>query len=160
MPRMTDRALDAAKIGDQKLRAAYEACRRVNAEHGKTYYLASMLLPPEKRPYVWALYAFARSADEFVDSLTAPDPAALQTWGDEFLEALSGGPVPQDPAAVATLHTVRRWSIPRAHIEAFLESMQMDATITGYQTYADLEHYMYGSAAVIGLQMLPILEPQ
>ncbi|WP_285625034.1 phytoene/squalene synthase family protein [Kineosporia sp. NBRC 101677] len=157
---MTDRALDAAKIGDQKLRAAYEACRRVNAEHGKTYYLASMLLPPEKRPYVWALYAFARSADEFVDSLTAPDPAALQTWGEEFLEALSGGPVPQDPAAVATLHTVRRWNIPRAHIEAFLESMQMDATITGYQTYADLEHYMYGSAAVIGLQMLPILEPQ
>ncbi len=145
MPRMTDRALDAAKIGDQKLRAAYEACRRVNAEHGKTYYLASMLLPPEKRPYVWALYAFARSADEFVDSLTAPDPAALQTWGEEFLEALSGGPVPQDPAAVATLHTVRRWNIPRAHIEAFLESMQMDATITGYQTYADLEHYMYGS---------------
>ncbi|GAB3262932.1 phytoene/squalene synthase family protein [Kineosporia babensis] len=157
---MTEQALDAAKIGDQKLRAAYEACRKVNAEHGKTYYLASMLLPPAKRPYVWALYAFARSADEFVDSLTAPDPAALQAWGNEFLEALSGGPVPQDPAAVATLHTVRRWSIPRTHIEAFLESMQMDATITGYQTYADLEQYMYGSAAVIGLQMLPILEPQ
>ncbi len=160
MPRMTDKALDAARIGDQRLRAAYETCRRVNAEHGKTYYLASMLLPPAKRPYVWALYAFARSADEFVDSLSAPDPEALKTWGEEFLEALNGGPVPQDPAAVATLHTVRRWSIPRAHIEAFLESMQMDATITGYQTYADLEHYMYGSAAVIGLQMLPILEPQ
>ncbi|GAB6897906.1 phytoene/squalene synthase family protein [Kineosporia succinea] len=161
MPRVSDKALDAARIGDLKLRAAYEHCRRVNAEHGKTYYLASMLLPPEKRPYVWAQYAFARSADEFVDSLIAPDPAALQTWGEEFMAALAGeGPVPGDPAAVAMLHTTRRWQIPRVHIEAFLESMQMDATITGYQTYADLEQYMYGSAAVIGLQMLPILEPQ
>ncbi|GAA3626230.1 phytoene/squalene synthase family protein [Kineosporia mesophila] len=160
MPRVSDKALDAARIGDLKLRAAYEHCRRVNAEHGKTYYLATMLLPPEKRPYVWAQYAFARSADEFVDSLVAPNPAALETWGNEFLEALSGGVVPEDPATVAMLHTVRRWQVPRVHIEAFLESMQMDATITGYQTYADLEQYMYGSAAVIGLQMLPILEPQ
>ncbi|GLY32876.1 phytoene/squalene synthase family protein [Kineosporia sp. NBRC 101731] len=160
MPRVSDKALDAARIGDLKLRAAYEHCRRVNAEHGKTYYLATMLLPPEKRPYVWAQYAFARSADEFVDSLVAPNPAALETWGNEFLEALSGGAVPEDPATVAMLHTVRRWQVPRVHIEAFLESMQMDATITGYQTYADLEQYMYGSAAVIGLQMLPILEPQ
>ncbi len=160
MSRQSEQALNAAKIGDPKLRAAYEACRKLQAEHGKTYYLASLLLPPEKRPYVWAQYGFARSADEFVDSLVAPDPAALQTWGAEFLDALGGGPVPEDPAAVAMLHTMRRWAIPRAHIEAFLESMQMDATITGYQTYADLEQYMYGSAAVIGLQMLPILEPQ
>ena len=54
---------------------------------------------------------------------------------------------------------MRRWGIPRAHVDAFLESMRMDITETGYRTYADLEHYMYGSAAVIGLQMLPILEP-
>jgi phytoene synthase len=56
-------------------------------------------------------------------------------------------------------HTMRRWHIPRAHVEAFLESMRMDITVTGYPTYADLETYMYGSASVIGLQMLPILEP-
>jgi phytoene synthase len=37
--------------------------------------------------------------------------------------------------------------------------MQMDITVTYYATYADLQDYMYGSAEVIGLQMLPILEP-
>ena len=37
--------------------------------------------------------------------------------------------------------------------------MRMDLTVTGYPTYADLERYMYGSAAVIGLLMVPILEP-
>jgi phytoene synthase len=150
--------LDAAGIADPALRAAFERCRRLHAEHGKTYYLATLLLPPAKRPYVWALYGFARYADEFVDSLTAPDPQALVDWGATFLDALSQGTA-TDPVGTAMLHTMRRWSIPRAHAEAFLESMRMDITVTGYATYADLEQYMYGSAAVIGLQMLPILEP-
>jgi 15-cis-phytoene synthase len=160
MPSVSERILDAAGITDPELRSAYEACRKLNAEHGKTYYLASLLLPPAKRPHVWALYGFARYADEFVDSLTSPNPDALLSWGADFLDALSSGERPTDPAALAMINTIRRWAIPRQHVEAFLESMQMDITITSYPTYADLEHYMYGSAAVIGLQMLPILEPQ
>lgn len=160
---MSSRAcLDAAGITDPGLRAAYEECRKLHAAHGKTYYLATLLLPPAKRPHVWALYGFARYADEFVDSFTDPDPDALVAWGDAFLASLGSpvdGPPPADPVARAMLHTMRRWQIPRAHVEAFLESMRMDITVTGYPTYADLEHYMYGSAAVIGLQMLPILEP-
>ncbi len=35
----------------------------------------------------------------------------------------------------------------------------MDLTVTEYATYDDLYEYVYGSAAVIGLQMVPILEP-
>jgi phytoene synthase len=158
IPRVSARDLDAAGITEPALRQAYEACRRLHAEHGKTYYLATLLLPAHKRPHVWALYGFARYADEFVDSLEAPDPQALVDWGGAFLEGLSRGST-EHPVGMAMLHTMRRWNIPRAHVEAFLESMRMDITVTGYPTYADLEHYMYGSAAVIGLQMLPILEP-
>jgi phytoene synthase len=156
------RALDAAGITDPELRAAFEECRRLHAMHGKTYYLATLLLPPAKRPYVWALYGFARYADEFVDSLEAPDPAALLTWGKAFLDGLRfepGSGRPTHPVSLAMTHTMRRWHIPRAHVEAFLESMRMDIEVTGYRTYGDLETYMYGSASVIGLQMLPILEP-
>src|SRR3954468_14775275 len=131
MRRVSERILDAAGITDPQLRAAYEACRKLNAEHGKTYYLASLLLPPAKRPHVWALYGFARHADEFVDSLTAPDPEGLLAWSSQFLEALSGAPRPEDPISLAMANTVRRWAIPRQHIEAFLESMQMDVTVTG-----------------------------
>jgi phytoene synthase len=152
------RVLDAAGITDPRLRGAYETCRRLHAKHGRTYYLATLLLPPAKRPHVWALYGFARYADEFVDSLTDPDPQALVAWSSAFLDALGSGET-DDPVGLAMIHTMRRWGIPRQHVEAFLESMQMDITVTGYPTYADLEHYMYGSAAVIGLQMLPILEP-
>jgi phytoene synthase len=54
---------------------------------------------------------------------------------------------------------VRTWDIPVEHFEAFLHSMRMDLTVTDYATYDDLYEYVYGSAAVIGLQMVPILEP-
>jgi phytoene synthase len=152
------RALTAAGITEPQLRADFETCRRLHAEHGRTYYLATLLLPPAKRPYVWALYGFARYADEFVDSLTSPDPEELVRWGKEFLDALGQGE-PTDAVSRAMLATMRRWSIPRGHVEAFLDSMQLDITVTGYPCYGDLEKYMYGSAGVIGLQMLPVLEP-
>ncbi len=150
--------LDAAGITDPELRAAYTRCRALNAEHGKTYFLATFLLPPAKRPYVWALYGFARYADEFVDSLTDPDPGQLLVWGQRFLDSLQHGS-PDEPVGLAMADTMRRWDIPTEQVEVFLESMRMDITVSGYPTYADLERYMYGSAAVIGLQMLPILEP-
>lgn len=162
LPLRSARALDAAGILDPALRRDYETCRRLNAEHGRTYYLATALLPAAKRPYVWAMYGFARFADELVDSPTDADPQALLAWSDAVLDALDrSGPEPagDDPVTRAMLHTVRRWDIPREHLEAFLTSMAMDITQREYPTYADLERYMYGSAAVVGLQLLPVLEP-
>jgi phytoene synthase len=148
---VSGRELDAAGIRGEKLRASYEACRRLNADHGKTYYLATLLLPPHKRPYVHALYGFARWADEVVDDVTS-------TRSDtEKADLLLGWA--QTPIADAVLDTVRRWDIPLEHLDAFLASMRMDLTVTEYQTYDDLMVYVHGSAAVIGLEMLPILQP-
>jgi phytoene synthase len=157
---VSGRELDAAGITDLGLRAAYEECRRLNASHGRTYYLSTLLLPPAKRPHVHALYGFARYADELVDDLDDPDPDRLVAWGEQFLRDLKAGESElADPVSRAAIHTAETWDIPTETFEAFLESMRMDITVTGYQTYADLERYMYGSAAVIGLQMVPILEP-
>jgi phytoene synthase len=152
------RELDAAGIVDPALRAAYEQCRRLNKAHGRTYYLSTLLLPPAKRPYVHALYGFARYADELVDDLDSPDPAELVAWSDRFLADLARGDS-NDPISRAAIDTARTWSIPAETFAAFLASMRMDITVTGYPTYADLEQYMHGSAAVVGLQMVPILEP-
>ena len=65
------RALDKAGITEPALRQSYRACRAVNATHGRTFYLATLLLPPAKRPAVHALYGFARRADEIVDAIDA-----------------------------------------------------------------------------------------
>lgn len=155
--------LDAAGIVDPELRASYQRCRQLNALHGKTYFLATMLLPPGKRPFVHALYGFARYADEIVDDLgstltTEQKAGDLQRLGDELFADLDRG-WSDHPISAATVDTVVRWRIPRAHIEAFLHSMRMDLDVTDYATYEDLYEYVYGSAAVIGLQMVPILEP-
>jgi phytoene synthase len=155
--------LTAAGITDPDLRASYEECKRLNALHGKTYYLATLLLPKAKRPFVHALYGFARYADEIVDDLaselTVEEKAeVLSTWGNGVLADLKKGSS-QDHVGRALIDTVNRFKIPHEHFEAFLHSMTMDLTVQEYESYEDLIEYVYGSAAVIGLQMVPILGP-
>jgi len=153
--------LTAAGIIDPQLRASYEECKRLNALHGKTYYLATLLLPKAKRPFVHALYGFARYADEIVDDLAstltdAEKAAELKTWGDGVLAGLKSGDS-SDQVGRALIDTVNRFAIPHEHFVAFLHSMTMDLTVTEYANYEALLEYVYGSAAVIGLEMVPIL---
>ena len=155
--------LTAAGITDPDLRASYEECKRLNALHGKTYYLATLLLPKAKRPFVHALYGFARYADEIVDDLASElsveeKAEVLSTWGNGVLADLKKGSS-QDHVGRALIDTVNRFDIPHQHFEAFLHSMTMDLTVQEYESYEDLLEYVYGSAAVIGLQMVPILGP-
>jgi phytoene synthase len=153
--------LNAAGITDSELRNSYLECKRLNNLHGKTYFLATRLLPPAKRPFVHALYGFARYADEIVDDLASTlseDEKAnsLKSWGNGVLANIKSGKS-QDHIGAALVDTVNRFSIPISYFEAFLHSMTMDLTVTEYHTYEDLYEYVYGSAAVIGLQMVPIL---
>ena len=153
--------LDAAGIFDPALRQSYEECKRLNSLHGKTYYLATLLLPKAKRHHVHALYGFARYADEIVDdlhsTLTPQEKSdALRRWSDQMLQDISNGRS-SDHVGRALVDTVQRFSIPISYFEAFLHSMAMDLTVTEYQSYEDLMEYVYGSAAVIGLQMVHVL---
>ena len=88
--------LNAAGITDPQLRASYSECKRLNSLHGKTYYLATLLLPAKKRPFVHALYGFARYADEIVDDLNSTlsddeKSKALKQWGDGVLSDIKTG---------------------------------------------------------------------
>ena len=153
--------LTAAGITEPRLRASYQECKKLNSKHGKTYYLATLLLPKEKRPYVHALYGFARYADEIVDDLSSQlsereKAAELNNWGNLVLADLKSGSS-QDPIAAALVDTATKFAIPISYFEAFLHSMKMDLTVTEYHSYQDLYEYVYGSAAVIGLQMVSIL---
>lgn len=155
--------LTAAGVTDPALRASYAECKRLNALHGKTYYLATLLLPKAKRPFVHALYGFARYADEIVDDLASElsiqeKAQVLASWGDTVLADLKKGSS-QDHVGRALIDTVKRFDIPHEYFEAFLHSMTMDLTVQEYESYEDLLEYVYGSAAVIGLQMVPILGP-
>lgn len=155
--------LTSAGIHRSDLRESYAECKRLNSLHGKTYYLATLLLPKAKRPFVHALYGFARYADEIVDDLNSTlseveKAEALQKWSDQILRDLVSGKS-SDLIGAALIDTVTRFDIPLKYFEAFIHSMKMDLSVTEYKTYKDLMEYVYGSAAVIGLQMVPILGP-
>ncbi len=158
LPEVTGLSGASAGKSTSALDEAYAACRRINAYHGRTYFLATRLLPAASRPSVHALYGFARLADEIVDNGAAPgDPAvALNSLEKALVEALSGGPYAH-PVLLALADTVRRHDLDEHLFTEFLASMRMDLTVTGYATFADLAEYTHGSAGVIGLQMLPVL---
>ena len=151
--------LDAAGIDDPQLRTAYRRCRKIAAEHGRTYFLATRLLAPDQRPAVHALYAFARHADDILDEFDSNLDAAaradrLQQLSDRFF---AGGEHRDEPVLAAVDHAIARYGIPADLFEDFLVSMRMDLTVTDYPDRDALDRYMRGSAEVIGLQMLPVL---
>ncbi|MBU3715584.1 MAG: phytoene/squalene synthase family protein [Candidatus Nanopelagicaceae bacterium] len=153
--------LKAAGIKDENLRQSYLECKRLNSQHGKTYFLATQLLPKSKRPFVHALYGFARYADEIVDDLDSKlspheKREELERWSFQLLQDIKAGRS-DDHIGRALVDTVHRFDLPISYFEAFLHSMAMDLYKTEYETFDDLMEYVYGSAAVIGLQMVPIL---
>jgi phytoene synthase len=145
-----------------ELDRSYRRCRRLTTAHGTTYYWAAMLLPPERRRHVWALYAFARHADDIVDAF-GDQPVdqrhrALDDLAARLFDGLERG-WSDDPLLAAVVNTSRVLDIDPDCFRRFLRSMAMDLTVEGYDTWADLLDYMDGSAAVIGEMMLPVLEP-
>ncbi|WP_405896250.1 phytoene/squalene synthase family protein [Streptomyces sp. NBC_00727] len=158
---MTRRELDAAGITDPGLRLAYTRCRQLNARHGRTYFLATRLLPPERRAAVHALYGFARWADDIVDDLDRRQAPAerdrlLLRLESDLARGLATG-TGDEPVVRAVADTAARYGIGHGLFADFMSSMRADLTVTDYPTYADLQTYVHGSAAVIGLQMVPVL---
>ena len=160
---MTGSELDAAGVRDPDLRDAYRCCRLLNAQHGRTFYLATRLLAPEQRPAVHALYGFARQADDILDDLSAARSTPergdlLQRLATELFNRLvDGNDSGDDPVLTAVVHAARKYDIVWRLFDDFLASMRMDLTVTDYPNRAALDRYMYGSAEVIGLELLPVL---
>ncbi|MGN6361096.1 MAG: phytoene/squalene synthase family protein [Thermomicrobiales bacterium] len=146
------------------LEAAYAACRDLHRTHGRSYYLATRLLPSWKRRHVHALYGFTRYSDDIVDG---EDEAAgqqaserarlLGRWASQFYAAIDDERSPTDLILRAVRHTIATFGLPRADFDAFFASMRMDLHVREYADYGALLEYMEGSAAVIGTMMLPIL---
>jgi phytoene synthase len=160
---MISTELDAAGVRDPSLRDAYRHCRELNAAHGKTFFLATRLLAPAQRPAVHALYGFARSADDILDDFDSPLDVEqrgleLQRLSTRLFNSLvQKQPCDDDPCLTAVVDTARRYDIGWDLFDDFLASMRMDLTVTDYPDRPALERYMYGSAEVIGLQLLPVL---
>ncbi len=70
------------------LAEAYATCARIARDHYENFPVASWLLPRGMRPHVAAVYAFARTADDFADEGSrSPEErlALIQDWHDRLM---------------------------------------------------------------------------
>ena len=157
---------NAVQQADPLLIEGYRQCARITREHGTTYYWGTLLLPPERRRHVYAVYALCRLADDIVDDLGATTPgrvddtaARLAAFAAMFRRVAAGEPT-DDPVVAAIGHSVRTCGIADECFDRFFGAMAQDLTQATYGTWDDLLGYMDGSAAVIGEMMLPVLRPR
>jgi phytoene synthase len=138
---------------DALLSHAYEACEAITAEHSRTFYLATSLLPPDKQHAMRALYAFCRMSDNIVDCPNGDAEAALAVWRRS---ALSPRPPADDLVATAWSDTRRRYAIPQRYAEQLIEGVARDLRQTRYETFEELAAYCYGVASTVGLMSIYI----
>lgn len=145
-------------IGDATdLQRAHTACAALIAVHGKTFNLATCLLPPAPRRAVRALYAFCRVADNIVDSpeeAVEAKAAKLAAWREE---SISVSPPSTDLVALAWADTRRHYDIPYTYCEQLIDGVARDLHQQRYASFADLATYAYGVASTVGLMMLRII---
>ena len=142
-------------LASPDLDAAFEACRCETAEWAKTFYIGTLLLPPEKRRAIWAIYVWCRRTDELMDSPEAQARPVeelaerLDRW-EEKTRALFAGRVEDDLDAVM-VDTLERFPQDIQPYLDMIEGQRMDLTWTRYPRFEDLKLYCYRVAGTVGL---------
>lgn len=133
--------------------------KRIQQRTGKTFHFATRLLPERVRYPTYVMYAFFRIADEVVDAADTAPPAEQRAELERLREAAVGRVETEDPVLAAFAETREAYGIAEEDVETFVDAMVADITTDGYETYADLEAYMDGSAAAVGRMMTAVMGP-
>lgn len=148
--------------GDHDLQSAYRHAAKITRSHSKSFYLASGLLPEEKRSAVRALYAFCRTVDDIVDESTDYDrELQLDYWRTVTQTASLPSRLTADEAttkvASAWADTLTRYHIPRHYALQLIDGVARDLTQSRYQTFHELATYCYGVASTVGLMSMYVV---
>ncbi len=136
--------------------AAYRHCLGLARWHYENFPVASHALPASLRGPVAALYAFARSADDFADEGNDP-PEVRRARLDDYrarLGALARGETPDDPIFVALADVHRRFDLPLAPLHDLLDAFSQDIDKHRYANHTEVLDYCRRSAAPVGRMIL------
>ena len=157
--------------GSRELRDAYAACQALAQSHYENFPVASRLLPKHLRPHVAAVYAFARTADDFADEPGLDRDTRLQllnAWRrglhqpgpgnrDPGTGVLSdpGSRIPDPDRIFLALHdTIERFKLPMQLFDDLLDAFMQDVTTTRYETWPEVLEYCRRSANPVGRLVL------
>lgn len=123
------------------------------------FYYSFLVLPPEKRHAIVAVWDFCRAVDDATDEVAngEAERAALEVarWREELAACYDGG-APQTRQGQALAPLVSRFGLPRAAFEALIEGVEMDIVPRAYETFEDLYQYCIRVASAVGLICLEI----
>lgn len=155
LPQSHKRPLLSYWAGDAALRIAYKQAERITARYSKSFYLASALLPEEKRSAARALYAFCRTVDDIVDESADEEREAQLDYWRKMVE--DGSFRDEDLVAAAWADTLARYHIPRHYALQLIDGVARDLSQSRYETFDDLATYCYGVASTVGLMSMYIV---
>lgn len=132
----------------------FRYCERLARNHYENFPVGSVLIPKKLRPYVWAIYAFARRADDIADEdFFEPERIpALEAW-QNLLERCTQTRV-NHPVFLALAETLRRFQIPKQLCIDLITAFKMDVQIKRYPSFDDLLFYCRHSANPVGRLIL------
>ncbi|WOL05327.1 phytoene synthase [Canna indica] len=139
------------------LKEAYDRCGEVCAEYAKTFYLGTLLMTPERRRAIWAIYVWCRRTDELVDGPNASQitPTALDRWESRLDDVFAG--YPYDMLDAALSDTVSKFPVDIQPFRDMIEGMRMDLKKSRYKNFDELYLYCYYVAGTVGLMSVPVM---
>lgn len=133
-----------------------ECSKLVTKKYSTSFSLAVKMLSPKIRTDIYNIYGFVRFADEIVDTFHGYDKEILiNNFEKDYYLAKEQG-ISLNPILNSFQQTVNKYQIPDEMVAAFLKSMKADLYKTEYQTKAEYDAYIYGSADVVGLMCLKV----
>jgi phytoene synthase len=136
-----------------------EQSKQIQRRTGKTFHLATRLLPERVRHATYVLYAFFRVADEVVDTADPAPPDEQRAELERLRVEALGEREASDPVLAAFSEIREEAGIDDEDVEVFVDAMLADIDKSRYETYDELEAYMDGSAAAVGRMMTAVMEP-
>jgi len=134
--------------------------KAIQQRTGKTFHVATRLLPERVREATYVLYAFFRVADEVVDDPEGKLPEEQRRELSRIRAAALGERETDDPVLAAFQSIKNRYDIADREVETFMDAMEMDVTTDRYDTYVDLEGYLRGSSVAVAYMMLAVMDPE
>ncbi|UPT74419.1 MAG: presqualene diphosphate synthase HpnD [Elusimicrobiota bacterium] len=130
------------------------------AERKSSFFLGFLLLPPEKRAALSAVYAYCRLIDDIVDEGQSKEKAReeLDFWRSEVGKIYLG--TAEHPVARDLIGPVKTYGIPKEELLQMIRGCALDLEETRYETPADLESYTRGVAGSVGIMCARIFGPQ
>ncbi|XP_042478031.1 phytoene synthase 2, chloroplastic-like isoform X2 [Macadamia integrifolia] len=126
------------------LNEAYERC-------------GTLLMTPERRRAVWAIYVWCRRTDELVDGPNAAHitPKALDRWEQRLVDLFEGCPYDMYDAALSD--TVSKYPVDIQPFKDMIKGMSLDLKKSRYKNFDELYLYCYYVAGTVGLMSVPVM---